>query len=62
MNVKFSFNFVGTEVVVGISGNVWEIDRESWKNSLCSNNFKRLDQAIISDVARALINIPIGIL
>ena len=41
-------------------GNVWELDQECWNYIPRSDNFKRLDQAINSDVARALINIPMG--
>ena len=45
--------FYWHKVVVGMS--IQEL-----KSIHCSNNFKRLDQAINSDVARALINSPIG--
>ena len=36
------------------------LDQECWKSIHCSDNFKQLDQAINSDVARAFINIPMG--
>ena len=47
-------------VIVGMSGECIGTWSRMLKMYPRSDNFKRLDQAINSDVARVLINIPMG--